>query len=104
MDDEPVTLDQVKDHLRLGRSVATQDDFLRLLIPAARRAVENDIGKSLATFTPEALVDDMRVIQQAMLLIIGHWYWNRETASEKSLKEVPNAVGWLLGPLKRMVA
>lgn len=39
-------------------------------------------------------------IKQALLLMIGHWYANREAVSEASLKEVPMSAKWLLGPYK----
>jgi len=35
-------------------------------------------------------------VRQAMLLMIGHWYENREAVSEKDLKEVPRAADALL--------
>lgn len=36
-------------------------------------------------------------VRQAMLMLIGNWYENRESASEVSLSEVPFAVNALLG-------
>lgn len=39
-------------------------------------------------------------IAQAMLLLIGHWYANREAASEKPLTNLPLAVDALLAPHK----
>lgn len=39
-------------------------------------------------------------IKQAILLIVGHLYVNRETVSELSLKEVPMAAKYLLAPYR----
>lgn len=39
-------------------------------------------------------------IAQAILLLIGHWYANREAASEKPLTNLPLAVDALLAPHK----
>lgn len=39
-------------------------------------------------------------IKQAMLLMIGHWYLNREAVSEEALKEVPMAAKYLLAPYR----
>ncbi|MDY6960316.1 MAG: head-tail connector protein [Pseudomonadota bacterium] len=39
-------------------------------------------------------------LRQAMLLMIGHWYANREAVSETSLSEVPMAAKWLFAPYR----
>lgn len=39
-------------------------------------------------------------VQQAMLLLVGHWYQNREGVSEANLKSVPMAVNALLDTLR----
>lgn len=41
-------------------------------------------------------------IKQAMLVLIGHWYSNREAVSEAAMSEVPLAVGALLAPYRRI--
>jgi uncharacterized phage protein (predicted DNA packaging) len=102
MADEPVTLEQVKDHLRISPSQTAQDNYLNLLIRAARRSIENDIGRTIFATHPDVEAHEMPVIQEAALLLIGQWFWNREAVSEKTMKEIPNAVGWLLWPLKTL--
>lgn len=52
---EPITLAQVKSHLRLTTS--TDDDYLTLLIEAARDAVEIETGRALITQTITAYID-----------------------------------------------
>lgn len=41
-------------------------------------------------------------IRQAMLLLVGHWYENRELVSELNLKEIPETVNALLWPYRVM--
>lgn len=41
-------------------------------------------------------------LKQATLLLVGHWYENRETAAEKTMTEVPYAVHALVGLHRRM--
>jgi uncharacterized phiE125 gp8 family phage protein len=41
-------------------------------------------------------------IRAAALLLIGHWYANREAVSEAQMAEVPLAVSSLLGPFRRV--
>ena len=102
MPDEPVTLEQVKDHLRLSPSMTAQDNHLKLLIRAARRAIENDISRTIFATHPDVEAHELPVVQEAALLLIGQWYWKREPVSEKAMKEIPNTIGWLLWPLKTL--
>ena len=96
MSDEPVTLQQVKMHLRLG-SMSAEDGYLMILITAARRAIENMMDQRV-----EALADeDKDVVAQASLLLIGQWYANRETVGV-NVSEIPFAVQWLINPLRVM--
>ena len=44
---EPVTVDQVKEQLRLELDEDTQDAMILLLITAAREGVEKYLGKAL---------------------------------------------------------
>lgn len=59
-------------------------------------------GSIKVTFTSGTWTEDTLPgsIQQAMLLLIGHLYANREAVSEKTLTQVPLAVDYLLAPYK----
>ncbi|MFC6644143.1 head-tail connector protein [Granulicella cerasi] len=65
-------------------------------------------GSVKITFTASTYGDGSTVancpapIQQAMLLLIGHWYANREAASEKPLTNLPFAVDALLAPYRNL--
>lgn len=39
-------------------------------------------------------------VKQAMLLLIGHWYEHRESASDFTILEVPQTVTFILAPLR----
>ncbi len=96
-----VTLTDVKTHLRLGSS-AHEDAYLVILIAAAGRAIENAIGRAIASESVEMAEDDRAVAVQAILLLIGQWYANREAAGQ-ALTEMPLAVTWLIAPLRKFV-
>lgn len=99
MTEEPVSLEQIKEHLRLGAGATNEDDFLRSLIMAARRAVELRTRRTIMGLD-EMKPDDLIVACQAMKLLVGHWYANREAAVVgATATELPIAVEWLLKPL-----
>lgn len=54
---EPVSLDQVKAHLRLDPGETDQDDYLTLLILAARRASESALDRSVVGATDVLTLD-----------------------------------------------
>lgn len=101
---EPVTLDQVKAHLRLDPGVTDEDGYIGALALAARRAVETRTRRTLVGAAPTLVDDDLAMACQAILLIVGSWYSNREgaTTDARSIPvEVPLSVTWLLDPLVR---
>lgn len=97
----------VKTHCRIDDDDTSEDDLLTIYIGAAKRHVETFTRRKLyATNTDPGyendedrllLEDDVRT---AMLLLVGHWFANREAVSDKSLSEIPLAVNALLQPYK----
>ena len=65
-------------------------------IRSQRNAVEVDFTVGYGA-TSAAVPESIR---HAMLLLIGHWYMNREAVSVGSLNEVPYGVELLLNPYK----
>lgn len=98
---ELVTLTDVKTHLRLGSS-AHEDAYLIILIAAAVRAIENATGRAIASGPVDMPEGDQAVAAQAILLLVGQWYANREAAGQP-LAEMPLAVTWLIAPLRKFV-
>ncbi len=65
------------------------------LYPVAGIRIRFVAGYGLAASVPQAT-------KQALLLLIGHWFANRETASERSMQDIPFATKALLD-LNRVV-
>jgi hypothetical protein len=94
-------LASVRDHLRLSSDTVEENSYLELLIAAARSSVESYIQRPVQFNTDEKNVS---VVKVAMLLLIGHWYANREAVVIGTPKsEMPMAVTYLLMPLKKWV-
>ncbi len=91
---EPLTLFDVKDHLHIGGS--QEDNYLVSLIMAAQRFVEHFTGHIISSDEPTLEGADLDLARQAMLLLIGHWYLNREGDAAE-----PAQIGWILKPLVR---
>ena len=98
---ELVTLDQVKVHLRLA-SLNREDEYLRILMAAAVRAIETATGRDILVEVPTLPDRDRAVAAQAAFLLIGQWYANREAAGQ-TLTEMPMAITWLIAPLRKFV-
>jgi hypothetical protein len=86
--DPVVTLEEIKAHLRID--VAAEDAYLTALEKAARLhtaavlrrdSIDPTVGEN---------------VKQAMLLLIAHWYRNRESIGPDSLVELPLAFRALL--------
>lgn len=104
-------LDIIKSHVRLEPDDIEEDLLLETYANAARRLVENKTGRVLYATAGEiptdpdtgepveaglVLDDDLTT---AMLLLIGHWFVNREAVVIGSITaELPMAVQALIGP------
>lgn len=101
---EPVSLSEAREQVRVDDSDAGEDLYLSSLILSARRIVEKRTNHVIAGDEPTMAGDDLAVAKQAMLLLIGHWFANREGATTDGRStpvELPLAVEWLLEPLKK---
>ncbi|MFR9719089.1 head-tail connector protein [Aeromonas diversa] len=96
-----VTLDEVKRQCRLEELEGEEDPLLSVYIAAAVRHIEHRIGKPLID-PSEGAVDGGQPyegdIKLAALLLISHWYENRESVSAEALTPLPMGVDLLLGP------
>ncbi len=93
-DTEPLLSPElVKTHIRLTRD--DEDDYLALLTQAAIAHFEDHTGRTLVSYGnfPDKLKDDevplYASITWGLLLLIGHWYENRELTTEKPLSQAP---------------
>ena len=94
---EILTLAEVKTHLRVG-SDATEDALITTYITAAREYVEGYQNRVYLSSDEEVEAETMTGIEKAAcLLLIGHWYENRQAVVLGTPpSEVPFAVKALL--------
>jgi hypothetical protein len=89
---EPVlSLPEVKMHLRIEADQTVEDGYLTSLEMAARIHTENYLRLELDVAAGEN-------IKVAMLLLIAHWYRNRESSGANTVVELPMAYAAILGP------
>jgi hypothetical protein len=87
-----LTLDEIKTHVRIELGISDEDAYLGLLEMAARLHTENYIRRQI-----DAAVGEH--VKTAMLLLIAHWYRNRETVTnEYKMIDLPYAYDALLRP------
>jgi len=100
---EILTLAEVKTHLRVG-SDATEDALITTYITAAREYVEGYQNRVFLSSDEAVEAETMTGIEKAAcLLLIGHWYENRQAVVLGTpSSEVPFAVKALLD-IKRNV-
>ncbi|MCK8669296.1 head-tail connector protein [Pseudomonas azerbaijanoccidens] len=94
-----IDLSLVKTHLRVDHD--DEDALIQGYLDAAQVHVEQHCDRVIVE-TP-VLPEEMGLtkdVQQAILLLVGHWYTNREAVAS-GLTEVPLAVGRLLWYRKR---
>jgi uncharacterized phage protein (predicted DNA packaging) len=86
-----LTLDQIKAHLRIDPSNTDEDDQLTLFEQAAHLHTANVLRLDV----DDTVGENVKV---ANLLLIAHWYRNRETVGDIKLGEIPLAYMALLIP------
>lgn len=76
-----MTLDEIKNYLRIDGSL--DDSLLSSLQSAAESYIKNSIE-----------VDDVEDerFNLAVLLLVGHWYKNREATTSQNLQSIPLGV------------
>lgn len=86
---------QVKKHLNIDDDFRDDDEYLMSLAEVAEKVVERNIDTSLTQledgdgFIPSPLI-------QAMLLLVGNFYANRESVAFASCSEVPVSYKYLI--------
>jgi len=86
-----ITQDLVNEHLRLDGDA--DEDYVAYLIEAATEYVS-----ALTQITNDE--DAPRRYDHACLLIIGHWYQNREAVTEQNLQQIPFGARMLINQLR----
>lgn len=98
---EPVSLAIARKHLNIEDGYVADDAYIAGLIIAARYKVELDTRRTFGGDTPTLTGDDAALAGQAVLLIIGHWFANREAVSVdgRVAAALPMSVGWIVDSL-----
>ena len=98
---DPISLELARKHLNIEDAFVADDFYIAGLIIAARRKVELDTRRTFGGSNPTLVDDDAALATQAVLLIIGHWYANREAVSADGRvgAALPMSVGWIVESL-----
>ena len=74
--------------------------LLELYADAAEEQIEVDTNRPLAELIPEGESSYPKKIKLAVLLLVGHWYRNREAFSTVDMKEVPKTYNTLVASFR----
>lgn len=90
-----ISLADIKKHLNLDEYYTADDAYITSLESVAKELVEKHIDRKLTDIeTEEGAIP--KPLLQAMLLIIGNFYDNRESVSYSSAVEVPHTLTYIL--------
>jgi len=97
-----VTLEAIKQQCRIEPEFTDEDSYLDTLTQAAISLVENTINKTLIADDATPVDGQQPVtpsIRMAVMLLVGHWYTNREAVVTGTIATtVPLAFASLLAP------
>lgn len=98
-----VELELLKQHVRAD-DFSEDDEYLEHLLRAAEEYVTGATNRSEAELL--AMGDGEHLpatLRQAVLLVAGHWYNQREAVSGVEMREVPFGLQALLKPYRKLV-
>lgn len=94
-----ITLEDAKKHLNLEADYVEDDSYIQSLIEVAEQAVEVNVNEKL-----EELADEEgnipKPLLQAMLLMIGNLYQNREMVAPMKITALPYNYEYLINLYK----
>lgn len=89
------TIEEIKQHLQIDNDYNGDDEYLMSLIEVAEEIVSQHINRPLSEYTPALPAP----IKQAILLLIGNYYSNREPiVIGVSVNKLPLSYEYLLSP------
>ncbi|USD68132.1 head-tail connector protein [Vibrio sp. SCSIO 43136] len=100
-----LTLDEIKRQLQLEEQDTLEDEQLTVFGIAAEHALQNRTNRQFfltANDVPPGCVwwlalDENTDVKLAMLLLVGHFYANREATTDEALRKIPLGVDMLIG-------
>lgn len=93
-----ITLEQAKKHLIIDENFKDDDLYIQTLISVAEDAVSKHLNTGLKDLEIDGILPPS--IIQAMLLLIGNLYQNREPVAFGTVSEIPINYNYLLGLYK----
>lgn len=95
---------KLRSQCRIDADDETEDELLNLYFNAGKRKAENFINRKLhEESVPEGDPDGLVIeddILLALMLLVGHWYENREQTSDASKSSIPYGFESLLEPYR----
>lgn len=90
-----VQLYQIKKHLNIDTEFHGDDEYLMSLVEVAEKVVENAIDTKLKTLE-DGDGEIPSPLTQAMLLLVGNFYANRESVAFAQSTDVPLSYQYLI--------
>lgn len=90
-----ITIEQIKKHLNVDLDFTEDDEYIMYLYEVSNALVEKHIDKSLEDIEAEQ-GGLPKPLVHAMLLFIGNLYDKRESIASANVKELPNALQYIL--------
>lgn len=98
-----VNLELLKQHVRAD-DFSDDDQYLAHLLDAAEQYVLTATNRSSKELLELGDGENLpAMLQQAVLLIVGHWYNQREAVSGVQMAEVPYTLQALIKPYRKLV-
>ncbi|WP_025839154.1 head-tail connector protein [Porphyromonas cangingivalis] len=96
-----VNIELLKKHVR-SDEFSEDDDYLQHLLDVAEVHVLTSVNRTLAELTKIGGGKVPLEIRQAILLLAGHWYNQREAVSTTEMREVPYTLQALIKPYRKL--
>lgn len=90
-----ITLSEARKHLNLEGFFQEDDQYILNLIEVCEEAVAHRINKPLSACVDPRSGDLVPTVRQAVLLLIGTYYNQREATTPQQIREVPLAFDFL---------
>lgn len=102
---DPVSLVDARRQIKLEEDDDSEDGLLSIFIAAAKRSCSSITGYSLTVGeVPAPSTGDVDAIRLAMLMLVAHWYENREAVTGNT-RTIPTklalSVDFLLGSVRK---
>lgn len=92
-------LELFKKHVR-AEEVSDDDDYMMQLLEASEANIINRLNRERNEIEVDGLLP--KPIVQAVLMLAGSWYMQRESITDKQMYEVPDSVSALIKPYQRI--